>query len=237
MQWHKKNPKLLKAIEESLRKNYPDFWLDISKQSVSVRGSFPATADNKIIGRFKVLIEFPENYPKSLPRVFETDGRIPHSRERHINEIDVPVYGAKKGSACLFVPEEMSKYCPEGSSFVDFLKGPVNDFFLWQIEYELSGNPSVKGRGHGVEGTIEFYKEKIGTDDLHEIIKFVNYIARDAKGHWPCYCGSGQKLKNCHYVKVMNFKKQVSRKLAKISHEALLAYSRKKQPTYFSGNL
>jgi len=230
MQWHKKNPKLLKIIVESLREHYPDLWLDIDKQSVRVRGSFPVTANNKIIDRFKVLIEFRSNYPKSLPRVFEVGGRIPHLRDRHINEIDVPAYCTKKGSVCLFIAEEASKYHPEGISFVDFLKGPVNDFFLWQIEYELTGKASVKGRDHGAGGTIEYYKERIGTDDLDQIIRFVDYIARDAKGHWPCYCGSGQRMKCCHYTKILNCKKEVSRNLAKASRWSLLEYQK-------SGNL
>lgn len=222
--WFKRNPHLLEDIKKSLQDEYSDLWVNDHEQHVDVIGSFSVRANNKIVDRFRVRIELPNNYPKIIPVVFEVGGRIPYAKERHINENDVPEYGTKKGSACLFLPEEQFKYYPEGTSFIEFLNGPVNDFFLWQVEYELTGVPSVKGMEHGAKGIVEYYAQEIGIKDLNTIVQFTDYLSKDAKGHWDCFCGSGKKLRDCHYSILIESRRNIAKKIALRSHKSLLAY-------------
>ena len=222
--WFKRNPQLLEDIKKSLQNDYSDLWVNDQDEHIDVIGSFPVRANNKIIDRFRIRIELLNNYPKTIPMVFETGGRIPYTKDRHINENDVPEYGTKKGSACLFLPEEQFKYYPQGSSFVEFLNGPVNDFFLWQLEYELTGVPSVKGMDPGTKGIIEYYAQEIGIKDLNTIIQFTDYLSKDAKGHWNCFCDSGKKLRDCHYSILIASRRNIAKKIALRSHKSLLAY-------------
>lgn len=48
------------------------------------------------------------------------------------------------------------------------------------------------------------YAEKLGTTDITVITAFLEYLSKDVpKGHWPCYCGSKKKLRQCHLKELL----------------------------------
>jgi hypothetical protein len=122
--------------------------------------------------------------------------------------------------------EERYKYYPQGSTIINFIEGPVKDFFLWQVDYDLNkGKSSVGERGHGVKGIIEFYSEELKTSDLVVIRNFLSYLAKNGvKGHWDCYCGSGEKMRNCHFDILLNLKSKISYNIAKRSLDLVTDY-------------
>lgn len=204
--WFLKNPPLLNQVKNLIAKNYPDLRVCTFADKVTLRGSFPVYVNSTVVDRFNVEIELPGNYPEGVPLVWEIGGRIPRVSDRHIIE--------KTGIACLFLREERWKYYPLGSTVLDFLKGPVNDYFLWQTEFELTGQPKLKARPHGIDGIVEFYKEELQTEDIKAIRNCIDYLRRDTKGHWPCYCNSGKNLSGCHFDKFMELKKKIPLKVA-----------------------
>jgi hypothetical protein len=208
--WFKINPDLLEDIKKETQAHYPNLHVHIENETVFIRGSFPITFENTIIDRYQVEIEFPFDYPEAIPIVRETESRIP----RHVNSHVISI----TGQCCLFLPDERWKVYPKGSSFLNFLGGPVRNFFLGQIMVRL-GHPWPFGEHkHGIIGIVEYYEGLLGTDDLLIILNYLHYISKPIiKGHWPCPCGSGKCLRNCHFERLIDLRQKIPQQTAKES--------------------
>lgn len=207
--WYKSDPEALTKLKESIAVEYSDLRVVEDDDPIQVKGSFPVKVNGKRLDRYSIRIEIPDDYPDSIPVVYEVGGRIPWTPDRHVNKDD-------HGAACLFLPEERSKYFPQGRSFLDFLKGPVNDYFLNQLSFELTGTWVSTPRGHGRDGIIEFYKEELGISNPKAIKLAIDYLTYDSiQRQWICFCGSGKKLRKCHRNKLLNLHEKVPPKVAR----------------------
>jgi len=215
MVWYKKNARKLNELRKELVSQFPDLWVDVVNNEVFIRGGFPVIANDLEIDRYAILIKLPKDYPLSPPTVFEINNCIPRIKDRHINP---------DGSACLFLHDEAWKYYSPNMSMVDFLKGPVNDFFLMQQEIELRGRPLIDARRHGEKGIIDYYTEELGTNDVTVITKFLEYLCKKPKGHRECYCGSNKKIRDCHLYKLQEMSEKIPHSAAGKSLQRLLDY-------------
>jgi hypothetical protein len=205
--WHIINPNLYQDVEQSINKAYPSLHIYIEDEIVYIRGNLVLRAlDNREIDHYAIEIQLPDNYPVGVPIVKEVGGRIPKNSDRHFSKV-----GTTEEAACLFLPDERFKYWPLGATIIKFIEGPVKSFFLWQTDYDLNNGKSTFGqRGHGINGIIEFYSEEIGTNDKGVIIRFLEYLVKnEVKGHWLCYCGSGEKMRNCHFDKLKELRAKI----------------------------
>lgn len=208
--WFKINPGLLEEIKKEIECDYPNLHIYVENETVFIRGSFPITFENEILDRYQVEIEFPIDYPDSVPIVHEIGGRIPRTANSHMISVT--------GQCCLFLPDERWKAYPKGSSFLDFLNGPVRNFFLGQTMVRL-GQPWPFGEhAHGIKGILEYYKSLFGTEDLVTILNYLNYISKPViKGHWPCPCRSGKLLRKCHFERLIDLRLKIPPETAKES--------------------
>jgi hypothetical protein len=140
-----------------------------------------------------------------LPVVRETGGRIPRHEDRHVNASD--------GSACVLLPDERWRLWPPGSPLLKYLTGPLHSFFLAQTMVE-EGQPWPFGHwAHGAKGVFQFYREILKTSDLRVMMTYLDYLAaKKIKGHWPCPCRNGQKLRDCHVGQLKDLREKISRK-------------------------
>lgn len=210
--WFESNPSLFHELKSSIKKKYPTLVVLIEDGIVYIKGNlFLYSLDGREIDYYLIEIKIPENYPKSIPSVREVGSRIPRVIERHINP--------EKGNVCLFLPDERYKCYPPGSTIVDFIEGPVKNFFLWQTDFDVnSGKSSFSARGHNTLGRYEFYCEELKTKDIYVIKKFLDYItAKKLKKHWKCYCGGGKELRYCHINKLVDLRAKILRNDAKRS--------------------
>jgi len=212
--WFKRQPKLVEAIRKDLEARYPDLRFVEEGDTAFVRGSFPIVHEGRALARYQIEVEFLPDYPHCLPRLRETEGRIPHILDRHV----LPT----SGTACLFVDEDWLLTVGGEPSLREFLDGPVRDFFLGQALVE-AGKPWPFGeRSHGIKGLLEAYGEWFGTEDEAVILRHVDYLSREKiKGHWECPCGSGQKLRKCHLEEVRKLQQRIPRLLARQALERL----------------
>jgi hypothetical protein len=188
--WHKADPTLLEKTIAEVQAEFPELHFYPEGSRVIVRGSFPVVENGEVLDRYAVEIELLADYPDSIPVVREAGGRIPRIADYHMNA---------KGEACLFLPDERWRIYPEGTTFLSFLKGPVRNFFIGQSLFRLTGEWPFGQRGHGAEGIREYYGELLGTDDVPVIRAYLEYLSRPVlKGHWPCPCGGGKRLRDCH---------------------------------------
>jgi hypothetical protein len=209
--WFKQKPDLLNELRKLIKEYFPSLNINVENDSVYIRGCLYIFTPNSNIelDHYQIEIEILNNYLDSVPIVREIGNRLPKIADRHFS---------KDGKACLFLNEEKFKYFPKGISIIDFIKGPVSNFFISQSYYDLTGQWIFGQRGHGITGIIEFYSEQLGTKDKETIQKFLELsVKKEIKGHWQCYCGSGIQLRKCHYEKIRDLRNKVARKDAKTS--------------------
>ncbi|RJR45241.1 MAG: SEC-C domain-containing protein [Desulfobacteraceae bacterium] len=205
--WHRENPGLFSLEKSEVEAAFPNLHFVINDDIVLVRGTFPIVFDDQSLDHYLIEVELRRDHPKGIPIVRETGGRIPRVSGRHMNPTD--------GTACVLLTDERWWVWPPGSRLLSFLKGPVHNFFLGQSLVEL-GEPWPFGQwGHGADGIREFYAERLGTDDIYGLMAYVEYLAKKKiKGHWPCPCQSGKRLRECHGRTVHDLAEKIPRQVA-----------------------
>lgn len=208
--WHIENNNLFKEFKKGIDNNYPTLNVSIEGKIVFVRGTLRLKdSSGKEIDSYLIEIRIPHNYPKKPPQVKEIGSKLPKTSDRHVN---------KDGTACLYFRDEEYKYWNKNSTIVDFIKNVIEKFFLWQTEYNLTnGRNKNESWGHGIAGAIEFYSDILKTKEIKIIYKFVKYLSKKKiKKDWPCFCGSGRGIRDCHYYLIREYhKEKITRKNAR----------------------
>jgi hypothetical protein len=155
-----------------------------------------------------------------VPIVYEIGGRIPRIMDRHVYP--------DKGNCCLFLLDETFRYYKESDTIVDFLKGPVESYFLSQSYFESKPGEWIFGqRSHGVYGILEFYSEILNTKNVYLIGSFLSYLIKDeVKGHWQCFCGSQILMRKCHFNILIEYRNKIDKKAALVSYNRICEYVR-----------
>ena len=112
--WHRANPALFEKEKAEVEAAYPNLHCHIASEVVFVRGTFPIVFNEGVLDRYLIEIELPREYPKSIPIIRETGGRIPRTVDRHMNPAD--------GTACVLLPDERWRVWPHGSTLLRFLR-------------------------------------------------------------------------------------------------------------------
>ncbi len=141
-----------------------------------------------------------------------------HTADSHMNPAD--------GTACVLLPDERWRVWPDGSTLLRFVNGPVRNFFLGQSLVALGEKWPFGQWRHGADGIREYYAELLGTDDIRVITAYVECLSKNKiKGHWPCPCNSGRRLRDCHGDLVRDLSAKIPRKIALSSLDKLVAKS------------
>jgi hypothetical protein len=196
-------PGALAALEAELAAEYPTLHAVELDGHVRVRGSFPVRDGAQVLTWFQIDVALPSDFPRALPVVWETGGRIPRVAKRHINS-------PGDESACVVLPESYWLAQEEGEvSLLAFLRGPVHNYFLGQALVEL-GEPWPFGEwGHGADGMREHYAALLGTNNPDRLVQLLRYALTPVKGHWRCPCGQPRRLRDCHGELVWKLKQRV----------------------------
>jgi len=215
IKWYEKYPKLFKEIQEDLKSSYKTLLFQKENDNYSVIG-FLIIEDpfQKELGRYNIKMTFTENFPREMPKIFEISNKIPCTQDRHkylTNE------------CCLCLPDEVFFYIEKDYTIIDFIEKIVKPYFLWQLYFDLNSGVSIfKHRGHGESGIIEFYKEKLKTDNINDILRFLKDAQKfEIKGYLKCYCGSDKKIKKCCRENISDLKNRIQIETIKKSYESL----------------
>lgn len=218
--WHRNNRVLFEKEIAEVKAAFPQLHFHVVNDVVLLRGTYLVVHDGEEVDRFSIEIELSQNHPESLPVVREVGGRIPRHADRHVNAAD--------GTACVLLPDEQWRLWPKGSSLRAYLDGPLRNYFLGQIAVEL-GQPWPFGEWkHGADGIIQYYAELVGSDDPNVIADFLDCLrAKKTKGHWPCPCGNGRRLRDCHQDFLRDLREKIPCRVADESLERLCSHLRK----------
>ena len=171
---------------------------------------FPVRSpEGRVRDEFAVRIELLWDYPRSLPIVWETGGRIPSTAARHMEA------GSR---ACVLLPDARWEEFPEGAAFIEFLEGPLHNFFLGQSVVDAGGDWPFGEWEHGGDGVRDYYRDLLGTDDDKVIMKTLGLIAKASlKVGWDCPCGSGRRLRRCCRMKIVELRRKIRPEVARSS--------------------
>ena len=195
-------------IQADLREHYSSLHIFPNRNGATeVAGRFPVMdSEGKALDYYAVSIILPSAYPEDLPVVYEVGGRIPRVPDRHIYT---------NGSACVFMPDDRWRSFPLDSSFIDYLNGPLHNYFLSQLTYEKTGEWPFGEFSHDEAGIIEYYQELFETQDISTVIELLLTLCDDKlRKHNACPCGSGKKVKRCCLLKIRDIRKKISPKTA-----------------------
>lgn len=159
------------------------------------------------IAEFDIRVELANLYPRREPKVFEVGGRIPREAARHINP---------DGDCCITVWENWL-ITADDHSLSSFLTGPLNEYFLGQFWFEQTGKWPFGERAHGTPGLEDAYADALGIPNKRKnLLYHLRMLSQDwPKGHWPCPCGNGKRLRHCHRDDLMAMHRRVPPNVAR----------------------
>lgn len=201
--WYKKKPDFYLAEQKIIQERFPTLQYQEIGGKVFLLGVLKLNHSYKneqIEDSYAIEIEFPDDYPESLPKVREVGGRKESiAKAREIKDIG-DLHFNIDGSACLCPRVLEKKKFPPGSNIETFLEELVCPFFYALSFFEKHGRFPWGEYSHGDKGVLEAYSEYLGIDDLSFLIRCVWLLAKNGpiKGHWGCPCGSHEKFRKCH---------------------------------------
>lgn len=181
------------------------YWGKIRKKTYKFSGNFYLTnSQGSLIESFEIVILIDKAYPNTFPIVILLDDKIEKSEDYHMNN---------QGIICLEHTYIANAIASKGIRLFDFLSYYLPKYFSWALVKKYGNEKHLQEWGHGNIGIKQFYKELIGSNEKSIIHQFlINYCeASKIERNVKCYCGSGKKLKDCHYEEVL-FLKRTSKK-------------------------
>jgi len=152
---------------------------------------FEASADgcSPITDSFEIELIIPDVYPQVLPRVRETGGKIESTYDH--------VY--PDGTLCLAVPIEERRIFGEQPSLLGFVNRLVIPYFYGYCHWKKYGEHPFDEQDHGAEGIARHYLDLLYLPDEVSALAALSYLLEHGyRGHHPCPCGSGEKVRKCH---------------------------------------
>jgi hypothetical protein len=152
---------------------------------------FEAAADgfSPIADSFDVELTIPDVYPDILPRVRETGGKIENTYDH--------VY--QDGTLCLAVPIEERRIFWEQPSLLGFVNRLVVPYLYGYCYWKKYGRHPFDEQQHGDAGIVQHYLDALHLRDETSALAVVSYLLEHGyRGHHPCPCGKGGKVRTCH---------------------------------------
>jgi len=208
--WHQRDPSFYAREKALIAAQYPGLRYAEVDDKVLLSGTLAVSVsvEGQIIkDEYQISVEFPDDYPGSLPLVREVGGRKERTTSKwSLNGGIIDLHyntatGAVQGSACLCARVLEGMYLPrEIRTIALFIEKLVVPFFCNQSHFEATGTWLNGEYSHGVAGIWEAYADILGIADRQLIMATLEVLEekRTVKGHWLCLCGSGRRVRDCH---------------------------------------
>ena len=105
----------------------------------------------------------------------------------------------KDGSLCLETDAAVRIRFIDGFDLVSWMQEFVEPYFFSYEYYQRFGCFPFGERSHGIEAVLQSFGDVFQETDNTKVCKILKFIYRDRyRGHLPCPCGSGKKMRACH---------------------------------------
>jgi hypothetical protein len=173
-----------------------------SDAGVCLRGKFRFKANvsgkDEIDDSYMLEIVVPDKFPKALPKVKETGGKIPRDGNFHVNS---------DGTLCLGSPLRLLKKVYSASNLIGFAEKCLVPY-LYTVSYKLKngGNFLFGELTHGTQGIEDDYSVMLGLKERYQIIRAIQLlgIKKRIANKKPCPCGCGKRLGICPFHHKLN---------------------------------
>jgi len=179
--------------------------------NLRLKGRFEFVAHHATEGSiqddFALEIIVPREFPKTLPRVIETEGKIPRTGEYHINQTD--------NTLCLGSPLSLLLRLSKNPTLDGFAENCLVPY-LFAIARKLrTGGPLPFGElAHGRPGILTDYARLFGlkrTEHVKYALELLGMKKRRAN-KLPCPCGCRSRLGRCKFnLRLREFRPLASR--------------------------
>ncbi len=182
----------------------------VSGEELCFSGRFAFAArhgrEGDVQDAFDLEIIVPKAFPKAVPQVVETGGRIPRLADNHINGTD--------GTLCLGSPLSVLLRILKKPTLVGFAENCLVPY-LFALSRKLSGGVMSFGElDHGMPGLRDDYQQMLGLksqEQVAEAFRLLGMKKRRANKE-PCPCGCGVRLGRCGFnQRVRALRSQVGR--------------------------
>ena len=162
-----------------------------------MQGRFAFTAHSEkhgqITDKYLLSIEVPRQFPKTLPRVTETEQKIPRNGEFHVNP---------DGTLCLGSPLRLLVKLASDPTLTGFTgKCLVPYLFAISNKLQKGGPLPFDELAHGVPGMLADYVDLFGLKEPEQArlaFRLLGMKKRRANKH-PCPCACGGRLGKCRF--------------------------------------
>jgi len=172
--------------------------------------------EGEIEDSFALQIDVPKAFPKDLPEVRETEGRIPRTGDYHIYS---------DGTLCLGSPLSVLLRISKSPTLTGFAEDCLVPY-LFAISRKLkSGGPLPFGElAHGSKGMLADYTHLFGLkhpEHARYALQLLGMKKRRAN-KLPCPCGCGTRLGRCKFnFRLREFRGLASRRWFRREHQAM----------------
>jgi len=187
-----------------------------------LRGRFRFTARHHEAGEiedeFELEIEIPPAFPKEVPPVTETGGRIPKKADFHVNEAD--------GSLCLGSPLRLLHLLSQKPTLIGFADKCLVPYLFAQSQ-KLAGRESFAfgELTHGLPGMLDDYVALFGLKDIRQAVEAVRLLGMKKRraNKAKCPCGCSDRLGRCEFnAKLREFRAVADRPWYRAQHRAIV---------------
>jgi len=157
----------------------------------------------RIDDTYEVEISVPYGFPRHLPRVRETGGRIP--KDFHTNH---------DGCLCLGSPARLHLELKKAPTLPGFVKSCLIPYLYGYSYREKHGRLPFGELEHGMKGIRNDFAALFGVASeqaAKEMVRLAGMKKRVANKQ-PCPCGSRRRLGKCHNRVVHRLRNQLGRK-------------------------
>jgi hypothetical protein len=192
----------LNSLSQFLR-DYPGMsTAPCSDAGVCLRGKFRFKASEsggeEIDDSYKLEIVVSDKFPQALPKVKETDGKIPRNGNFHVN---------RDGTLCLGSPLRLLRKVHSSPSLTGFADKCLVPY-LYAVSYKLMhGGDFVFGElAHGDQGIVDDYSVLLGLKERQQVTQAIHLLGLKKRlaNKKPCPCGCGKRLGACPFHHKLN---------------------------------
>lgn len=199
-------------IRRQLREISPALYVAEAAGAICVRGTLPLEHGGEELDHFSIEVDLSPVRAGDLPIVREVGGRIPWTKDRHVNE---------DGSACVCLPEDYLQKHPGAFDLGEFLSGPVTSFFIGQALVDRGHEWPHGEWAHGEQGTGAWLQEFLESLTPKQLRDYLVVLAdAEPKGHCWCPCGRRLRLSGCHLAFIRLLRRHISVEQARKHLEA-----------------
>lgn len=185
------------GLSHFLRK-YPGMRvLPSSSHEIKLEGAFGFCADleerRTIEDCYELTIAIPERYPKALPEIEETGGRIPRTVDNHV---------FPSGNLCLGSPLRLREIAISQPDLTAYTQSALVPYLYAVSHWKETGERFLFGElAHDAEGLLADYAPILGLEDPGAVLDALQLLGmkRRKANKKPCPCGCGSRLGVCSF--------------------------------------